>query len=401
MSPARIGTVLERRDVRRMSIQPWIVSAMRSARRLAGERSLVSESGLQGSASGGSSGFSVGQISTKPGLTDAHGAMSRRRPPAVSPGVFRASANTPIDRRENGRDGSKRHRQFDRLPGEAGVARERCEALACVREHLRVGALERIDRLLFVADGEDRASNAVAASGTCKKFLGQGFDDLPLLGARVLRFVDENVIEAAVELVEHPLRFAAFAFEQRLRLQDQVVEIERACDASRLRVALQDNAGERVERHGGFNQRQSFQLFRQGEEFLLRALAAFVQPRPRRGECLGHQAAARRVAAIDEEVVAQDVEAALRIDLLFRGRQRCGVLLVGHGACRKMRANLLQLVFRKNVGTFLMNVGQRHADANAEILPEILIHRREVLQRRRRLRAGLRHRASGVLRRRC
>ena len=73
--------------------------------------------------------------------------------------------------------------------------------------HLGEGARRRIlkreDRLLFVADGKNRAlDHARARPG--KEFRGQPAHDLPLLGARVLRFVDQHVVDAAVELVVHP-----------------------------------------------------------------------------------------------------------------------------------------------------------------------------------------------------
>src|ERR1700733_11055784 len=60
-----------------------------------------------------------------------------------------------------------------------------------------------------------------------EEFLGQLADDAPLLGAGVLRLVDQDVVDAIVELVEHPLRGIAF-FQQRQSLHDQIVIIENA-----------------------------------------------------------------------------------------------------------------------------------------------------------------------------
>ena len=44
-----------------------------------------------------------------------------------------------------------------------------------------------------------------------EEFLREGGDHLPLLGAGVLRLVDQDVIEAAIELVQHPGRHALAA----------------------------------------------------------------------------------------------------------------------------------------------------------------------------------------------
>ena len=67
----------------------------------------------------------------------------------------------------------------------------------------RIGALEAEDRLLLVAHRKQRARlGACALAG--EEFLGQRRDNGPLRRARVLRLVDQQVVEAAIELVEHP-----------------------------------------------------------------------------------------------------------------------------------------------------------------------------------------------------
>src|SRR5262249_32939318 len=72
-------------------------------------------------------------------------------------------------------------------------------------ERFRVRSLEAEDRLLLVADREQGPRSCTftcAAAG--EEFLGELVYDLPLLGARVLRLVDENMVETAIELVENP-----------------------------------------------------------------------------------------------------------------------------------------------------------------------------------------------------
>ena len=61
--------------------------------------------------------------------------------------------------------------------------------------------------------------------------------------ARILRLVDQNMIDAAIELVERPGR-AAVACQQRARAFDHVVEVEHAAHALQRFVALQASRGE-------------------------------------------------------------------------------------------------------------------------------------------------------------
>ena len=65
-----------------------------------------------------------------------------------------------------------------------------------------------------------------ARAGAGEELGRQAPDDLPLLRARVLRLVDQHVIDAAVELVVHP--GGALLAQQRQRLVDQVVVVEQA-----------------------------------------------------------------------------------------------------------------------------------------------------------------------------
>ena len=79
----------------------------------------------------------------------------------------------------------------------------------------RVGALEAVDGLLDVAHGEDGADRPgiVARRGAARlpldttsseEFLGQRGGDAPLRGVAVLRLVQQDMLQPAIELVEHP-----------------------------------------------------------------------------------------------------------------------------------------------------------------------------------------------------
>ena len=96
---------------------------------------------------------------------------------------------------------------------------------APIGKFLRRGVLEREDRLLLVADDEDRAlDRARACAGN--KFRDQLADDLPLLRAGVLRLVDQHVVDPEIELVVHP--GGIDVAEQIEGLVDEVVVIEEA-----------------------------------------------------------------------------------------------------------------------------------------------------------------------------
>ena len=62
-----------------------------------------------------------------------------------------------------------------------------------------LGALEGIDRLLFVTDREQGPLTQGADAGAGEELLGQGRKDLPLVRGGVLGFVKQDVINAAVQ----------------------------------------------------------------------------------------------------------------------------------------------------------------------------------------------------------
>ena len=100
----------------------------------------------------------------------------------------------------------------------------RCGLARLLRELLGACALEGIDRLLLVTHGEERADPGPGAE-TRKEVLAQRPDDIPLYRARILCFVDEDMVDALVELVVHP--GADIVPRQKPRgPHDQILEIE-------------------------------------------------------------------------------------------------------------------------------------------------------------------------------
>ena len=115
---------------------------------------------------------------------------------------------------------------------------------AFLTQALRPRALERVDRLLFVADGEDGAPRRLGREELAR----QCTDDLPLFGGGVLGFVDQDVVHAAVQLVQHPGGRGVLGQEPH-RARHQVGEVQRAARRLGLFVEGGVGAGERQHLH--------------------------------------------------------------------------------------------------------------------------------------------------------
>ena len=176
----------------------------------------------------------------------------------------------PVDRVEHRR--RRAERDGERHLGE--VAPRELDALGEPVAHLGelgwIGALEAEDRLLGVADHEDGALARRLALSPAKNSSVRLADHLPLVGIGVLRLVDQHMVDAAVELVEHPgsaLRRA----EQPPRGDDQVVVVEHAAPPLGRGEAAGDVEPEPQQRQRQLDQRQP--------------AGAFEPRRPRRRGC--------------------------------------------------------------------------------------------------------------------
>ena len=129
-----------------------------------------------------------------------------------------------VHRRQNRGRRAERSLQRRVVPALPGAARATGEPPLHLRKFRRVGALEAVDRLFRVADREHGA-RPPARPFAGEELVGKRPHHLPLFGVRVLRLVDEQVVEAAVEFVEHPRR-AAPALQQGGCVKDEIVEIE-------------------------------------------------------------------------------------------------------------------------------------------------------------------------------
>lgn len=76
-----------------------------------------------------------------------------------------------------------------------------CEIAAHLVELVGIRPLKTVNRLFAVADGKNGAAPAVFGD---KKLFADGADDRPLVGRSVLRFVNQDVVDAAVEFEQYP-----------------------------------------------------------------------------------------------------------------------------------------------------------------------------------------------------
>ena len=111
-----------------------------------------------------------------------------------------------------------------------------------------IRALEGIDRLFFIADDE-QSTGFIAGSKPGGKFGGQEFDDAPLIGAGVLRFVDKDMVDAAVKTEQHPCGDGGVG-QQGLGAGDQIVEIEEASGRFGGLIKRQEGGGKAVQDGG-------------------------------------------------------------------------------------------------------------------------------------------------------
>ncbi len=112
----------------------------------------------------------------------------------------------------------------------------------------RCRPLEREDRLLLVADGEQGAGEKATRTGSGGELRHKLTHDPPLLFAGVLRLVDQDVIEAEIEFVMHPAWIDLV--EHGAGLVDEVFIVEKAAAILVGAVAGDHLAGERDQRRG-------------------------------------------------------------------------------------------------------------------------------------------------------
>ena len=183
------------------------------------------------------------------------------------------------------------------------------ETVAHLLEFLRCRTLEAIDRLFFVAHGEQRADR-VTPCAVGKKLRRECADHRPLHGAGVLRLIDENVVQPTIKLVEHPLCRVRLARRADLGQQvgsflDQVVEVERGAAIFLGLVGIHHRIGKGDEGSGGFKRDQLLALLQQSRK---RITGAGECVRQRRFGCphiLGDELVRSRFVVLRQQRQAQ------------------------------------------------------------------------------------------------
>ncbi|EKD59662.1 MAG: hypothetical protein ACD_54C01211G0002 [uncultured bacterium] len=115
-----------------------------------------------------------------------------------------------------------------------------------------VCALKRIDRLFFIPNDKQGAP-ARPCAFTCGKFGRKQFDHAPLVGAGILRLIDKDMVDAAIQPEQHPGGNVGIG-QQQLGAGDQIVEIKETARGLGGLINRQEAGGKAVQQ-GGFLRR--------------------------------------------------------------------------------------------------------------------------------------------------
>ncbi len=157
-----------------------------------------------------------------------------------------------VDRLQHRLGRSERNLQGYDPPHLTGSGDARLEMLAHAQKGARIGALKAVDRLFRIAHGKDRA-DAIARTLAGEELFGEGGDDLPLLRIGVLRLVDQNMVETAIELEQDP-RCHAGSSQQVQRLGDQILVVEHALGPLAPVIGVDQRAADTGQRAARFEQ---------------------------------------------------------------------------------------------------------------------------------------------------
>src|SRR3954453_16876633 len=114
-------------------------------------------------------------------------------------------AKHAIDRLQDRGSRAERVGERHRIEFQSDLDELALQQSAARHEFARRRALKGKDRLLLVADRRDRARDTLTRALARRELGDDVGDNVPLLWAGILRLVDQDVIDAAIELVMHPV----------------------------------------------------------------------------------------------------------------------------------------------------------------------------------------------------
>ena len=222
-------------------------------------------------------------------------------------------------------------------PGELEVGKARLRIADAARkqqpafsEGIGGRALEGIDRLFLVADGKNGAMHGARALAR-EELVGQPLHDLPLVGAGVLRLVEQDVVDALVELVLHP-GAGIGPCQEAGGFDDEVVEVEETTASLQRLVAGDQPFGDHEGGARALQHPETREPVRHVEDRLGCRVVAVQEIGQAIDEPLLEGAGTIGIAVGLEEGLAEQIEPPDRV-LFGEGRHRVGQDVVQHGAC--------------------------------------------------------------------
>jgi len=218
--------------------------------------------------------------------------------------------------------------------------------------------------LLLVADREDRAVEH-ARAGADEELGRERADDAPLVRARVLRLVDQHVIDATVEFVVHP--GGIDSLKEREGPLDQIVVVEQAAPILLGLVADHDGVRDGDQRPRAVAADHGPASFDEPGDALALRLQVARQRRVEGLDRLGDDALAQLAGAGDEQT-AVDVGAFLAARLQRRSQARRPVVVV-LGPCANVSAAAAQRADGRN-GPSVVSASTRSM-VSAGVMPSV------------------------------
>ena len=122
------------------------------------------------------------------------------------------------------------------------------EMLALLFKLARVGPLKGKNRLFFIAHGKQCAHRLMAVLAG-EKLIGQSTNKPPLRRAGILRFIDQNMLQPAIDFEQHPLRRAMPA-QQPIGRGNQIVIIQHGARRFGGCIIIHQSGGKSQQRGG-------------------------------------------------------------------------------------------------------------------------------------------------------